>query len=154
MILSKKRIGMYSCHLRRTGSIFLSCEELVLNFHKCEESVPVPQTCEELVLDFRKSEESVPNLRRLIWFCKKNFPISIGRTSLFQILGVFFFFMKIHIEYSVSKQWRPSPDVAFCGVRTRRLIWVCAVCLWPKKRTLGSYGLMLLIIHVIYNEPG
>ena len=40
------------CHLRRTGSIFLRCEELVLNFYKCEELVPVLHTCEELVLDF------------------------------------------------------------------------------------------------------
>ena len=40
---------------------FLRCEELVLNFHKCEDSVPVPHTCKELVLNFHKCEESVPN---------------------------------------------------------------------------------------------
>ena len=62
LIFQLLRIGTYSCHLRRTGSIFLRCEELVLNFHKCEELVPVLHTCEELVLNFYKCEESVPVL--------------------------------------------------------------------------------------------
>ena len=39
----------------------LGCEELVLDYHKCEELVPALQTCEELVLNFHKCEESVPN---------------------------------------------------------------------------------------------
>ena len=45
----------------RIGSIFLKCEELVLNFHKCDESVPVPHTCEGLVLNFHQCDGSVPN---------------------------------------------------------------------------------------------
>ena len=28
----------------------------------------------------------------------------------------------------------------------RRLIWVCAVCLCPTKRTLGLYGLIALFM--------
>ena len=51
-----------------TGSIFLRCEELVLNFHKCEESVPALHTCEELVHNFHKCEKSVPNAHR----CEKS----------------------------------------------------------------------------------
>ena len=43
LIFNCEEIGTYSCHLRRTGSIFLRCEELVLNFHKCEELVSVLQ---------------------------------------------------------------------------------------------------------------
>ena len=45
-----------------------------------------------------------------------NFPISIDRMSLYQILGVLggiFHFIQILIEHSVSKQWR-----LFCGVRS------------------------------------
>ena len=41
---------------------------------------------------------------------RMNFPISIGRMSLFQILGVLggiFHFIQILMEHSVSKQWRP-----------------------------------------------
>ena len=45
-------IGTYSSYLWRTGSIFLRCEELVLNFHKCEK-----YACEELVHNFHKCEE-------------------------------------------------------------------------------------------------
>ena len=51
---------------------------------------------------------------------RMNFPISIGRTSLFRILGVlgvfFFNFIQILIEHSVSKQWKPGSDAASCGV--------------------------------------
>ena len=63
-----------------------------------------------------------------------NFPISISRMSLFQILGclvVCFIFIHILIEHSVSKQWTPV------------LIWVSAVCVCPTKRMLGLYGLNL-----------
>ena len=35
-----------------TGSIFLRYEESVLNFHKCEGSVPVLHTCEEFGTQF------------------------------------------------------------------------------------------------------
>ena len=45
---------------------------------------------------------------------------------------VFYIFIQISIEYSVSKQWRPC---------TRRLILVCTVCLCPTKKTLDLYGL-------------
>ena len=49
---------IFNCEdlVRRTGSILLSCEELVLNFHKSEELVPVPYTCEELVLNFHRCQ--------------------------------------------------------------------------------------------------
>ena len=47
------------------------------------------------------------------------FPISIGRTSLFQILGVLgLIFIVKNIVYANSG----DPDL-------RRQIWVCAVCL-------------------------
>ena len=69
-----------------------------------------------------------------------NFPISIGRTRLFQTLGVL---GGIFHVYSNSNR-------TFCGQTVEtlirrhilwRLIWVCAVCLCPTKRMLGLYGL-------------
>ena len=69
----------------------------------------------------------------LTHLCRIHFPI--GRTRLFQILGVlgvFFIFIQILIEYCVSKQ--PGDlDQTFCGVwsefsishkKDARLIWV------------------------------
>ena len=58
-----------------------------------------------------------------------NFPISIDRTSLFQILGVLggiFHFIQILIERSVSKQWRRWSDWSGSALfaDAHRLIWV------------------------------
>ena len=50
---------------------------------------------------------------------------------------VFFIFIWILIEHSVSKQWRNWSDAAICG------IW-CGSALFadvPKKSMLGLYGL-------------
>ena len=47
---------------------------------------------------------------------------------------VFYIFIQISIEHSVSKQQRPI---------LRCLIWVCTVFLCPTKRTLGLYGLII-----------
>ena len=64
-----------------------------------------------------------------------NVPISVGRTSLFQILGVL---GGIFPFYSNSNR-------TFCEqteetlIRRRVLIWVCAVCLYPTKRTIGLW---------------
>ena len=60
-----------------------------------------------------------------------NSPISIGRTSLFQILGVL---GGIFHFYSISNK-------IFCEQTVGTLIWVCAVSLCPTRRTLGLYGL-------------
>ena len=49
----------------------------------------------------------------LLDLSQMNFPISMDRTSLFQILGVLGgIFIQILIEYSVSKQCRPLTDAA------------------------------------------
>ena len=48
---------------------------------------------------------------------------------------VFFIFIQIFIEHSVSKQWRMTPP------QFVPLIWDCTVCLGPTKRMLGLYGL-------------
>ena len=90
------RIGTYSSDLWRNGSISLRCAELVLNFHKCEESHPIPHmwridtqfskmwkigtksshlqkvvpnahTCEELVPNYHRREWVVINLHRCQW---------------------------------------------------------------------------------------
>ena len=66
--------------------------------------------------------------------CEKNPLLSIGpvqfRCKVCWV--VFFIFIQISTEYSVSKQLRPC---------TRCLIWVCTVCLCPTKKTLGLCGL-------------
>ena len=71
-----------------------------------------------------------------------NFPNSITRTNSFQILGVlgvFFSFIQIRIEHSVSKQWRPWSDAALCSVWSGSALFAW---LGPLKRTLGLYGLI------------
>ena len=53
---------------------------------------------------------------------------------------VFFIFL--------SNSYRPfceqTVEIMIRRRRTRRLIWVCTVCLCPTKRTLGLYGLKRL----------
>ena len=78
----------------------------------------------------------------LVWMqnniLSKYFAILVVRTSLFQIfrvLGVFFPF-------------NSNSNRTFCEETVemnvlRHLIWVCAVCLCPTKRTIGLYGLKL-----------
>ena len=69
-----------------------------------------------------------------------NFPISIERTSLFQILGVlggiFHFYSNSNIRFCEQ-----TVETLIRRRIMRCLIWVCAVCLCPTKRTLGLYGL-------------
>ena len=55
---------------------------------------------------------------------------------------VFFIFIRILIEHSVSKLENL--------IRRRvwqRVIWFCTVCLCPTKRTLGLYGLNKIKLH-------
>ena len=61
-------------------------------------------------------------------------------TSLFQILGVFGDSFRF---YSNSNRTLCEQTVETLIRRRvlRRLIWVCAVCLCPTKRTLGLFGL-------------
>ena len=61
--------------------------------------------------------------------------------------GVFFISIQILIEHSVSKQWRPWPDAAFCvwsGLGLHHLI--CAT-----KRTPGLYGLCLFFCLLMFS---
>ena len=76
---------------------------------------------------------------RLIWvnpFKLMNFPISIDRTSLFQILGVlsgtFHFYSKVHRIFC-----RQTVVTLIRHCVLRRLIWANTICLCPTKRTLG-----------------
>ena len=51
-------------------------------------------------------------------FGRVDFPMLIKRTSTFSLKGswvVFFIFIQILIEHSVSKQWEARSDAAFCG---------------------------------------
>ena len=69
-----------------------------------------------------------------------NFPISIDGTSLFHILGVL---GGIFPLYSNSNRifYEQTVETLIRRRILRRLIWVCAVCLCPTKRTLDVYGL-------------
>ena len=40
--------------------------------------------------------------------------------------------------------WEQTVETLIVRRALRRLIWVCAVCLCPTKRTLGLYGLSFL----------
>ena len=70
------------------------------------------------------------------------FPIIIGMTSLFQILGVlgeiFHFFSNSNRKFCEKTV---ETLIRRCRI-LRRLISVCAVSLCPTKRTLGLYGLI------------
>ena len=54
-----------------------------------------------------------------------------------RVVGCFFFFIFIQIKLKMCKQ----------NVETliRRLVWVCTVCLFPIKRTLGLHALKYYI---------
>ena len=69
-----------------------------------------------------------------------NFPISIGRTILFQILGLLggIFQFYSNSDSTFSEQ---TVETLIRRRVLRRLIWVSAICLCPTKRTLGLYGL-------------
>ena len=72
--------------------------------------------------------------------CLMDFSILINWTSPFWIIGVsdvLFHF------YSISNRNSCKQTVKTLIRRRdlRRLIWVCTVCLCPKDRTLGLYGL-------------
>ena len=69
-----------------------------------------------------------------------NIPISIDRTSLFQMLGVLggIFHFYSNLNRTFCKQ------TVVTLIRRHilwRLIWVCTGCQCPTKRTLGLYGL-------------
>ena len=67
-----------------------------------------------------------------------NCPISISRTSQFQILGV----LSGIVHFYSNSNRRFSEQTVETLIRRRVLrclIWVCAVCLCPTKRTLGLY---------------
>ena len=69
-----------------------------------------------------------------------NFPISIGRTSLFQILGVVGGIFHFYSNFNRTFCKQIVVTLIRCRV-LRRLIWVCTVCQCPTKRMLGLYGL-------------
>ena len=76
-------------------------------------------------------------------------PISICRTSLFQIFWVvcvIFICIQILIGHYVGKQLRSLQIRRYV---LRRLICVCAVYLCPTKRTLGLYGLIVVSKNVV-----
>ena len=70
-----------------------------------------------------------------------NFPITIGRTSLFQILGVLgdIFHFYSNFKRNFCKQ---TVENLIRRCVLRRLVWFCTVCQCPTKRTLGLYGLI------------
>ena len=72
------------------------------------------------------------------------FPILINWTSLFPFQGllggIFFISIKISTEHSVSKQWRPWSDAAYCGVWSGTTLSARV----PQK---GSYAYMVKSLH-------
>ena len=74
-----------------------------------------------------------------------NFPISISRTSLLQILGVLggIFHLISNFNRKFCKQ---TVETLIRRRVLRRLIWVSTVCLCPTKRTLGLNGLRISLI--------
>ena len=88
----------------------------------------------------------------LTHICPVNSSILINWTRPSPILGasgILFHF------YSISNRnycWQTVRNYCWQTVKTlirrrvlRRLIWVCTVCLCPKNRTLGLYGLILTV---------
>ena len=76
--------------------------------------------------------------------------ILINWTSPFPVLGVsgvLFHF------YSISNRYSCQQTVKTLIRRRvlRRLIWVCTVCLCPKNRTLGLYGLKQCVLEFRFN---
>ena len=78
----------------------------------------------------------------LTHMCRMDFPIHIIWMSPFSILGesgVIFHFISFCIEIPVSKQYSPRWDARHV---LQCLIWGYTVCLCPKNRTPGLYGLI------------
>ena len=69
-----------------------------------------------------------------------DFPISIDRTSLFQILGVLGGIFHFYSN-SNRKLCEQTVDTLVRCRFFQHLIWVCTVCLCPTNMTLGLYGL-------------
>ena len=69
-----------------------------------------------------------------------NFPNSISRMSLFQILGVLGGIFHFYSNANETFCLQTVMTLIRHGILWR-LIWVCAVCLCPTKRTVGLYGL-------------
>ena len=83
----------------------------------------------------------IENYAMLTHLRQMEFPLlSTGLVHFQGCWVVFFIFIQILKEHSVSKQWRP---------RMWRLIWVCTVCVRPTKRKLGLYGLSLRSVNQI-----
>ena len=76
----------------------------------------------------------------LTHICRVDPSILINWTSPLPILGVSgvrFHFYSISNKYSCYQ----TVKILIRRRKTRRLIWVCTVCLYPKNGTLGLYGL-------------
>ena len=69
-----------------------------------------------------------------------NFPISISRTSLFQILGMLDGIFHLYSN-SNGTCCEPTVETLIRSCILRLLFWVRAVCLCPTIKTLGLYGL-------------
>ena len=79
-----------------------------------------------------------------------NFPISISRATLFQILGVLvvnYIFIQVLIENYVSKQWWPWLDAAFCGVWSVSALFAYV----PQKEREAYMGKGALAIRRIFS---
>ena len=88
--------------------------------------------------------------RRLIWVCnvclcstkRMDFLTSVSRMGPFAIIwvlgGNFLFFSKLNRQF-----FKQKAETLIRRHRTRRLIWVCYVCLCSTKRTLSLYGLSM-----------
>ena len=59
--------------------------------------------------------------------------------SILGVLGGIIQLPQIIIEHSLSKQWRPWSDTAFCGVWSGSALFAYI----PQKKTLGLYGLRI-----------
>ena len=81
----------------------------------------------------------------LTYLSRMNFPISICRTSLFQILGVLGGIFHCSNPNRTFSEQTVETLIRCCFLR--RLIWVFAVCLCPiQKNPLGSYGLNKMLV--------
>ena len=87
-----------------------------------------------------QSREICSRNRYLTHLSRMNFPISIGRTSLFQIIGVLSGIYHFYSNFKRNFCKQTVENLIRCRV-LRRLIWFCTVCRCPTKRTLGLYGL-------------
>ena len=80
-----------------------------------------------------------------------DFPISINWKSSFPVLGLLaggiFHFIQILME-TICKQ---TAETLIRRHPMWRLIWVCAVCLCPTKRTQGLDGLTNVHVYDVIN---